>query len=145
MEETLRGGLCATEGAEKSGAAQAAAVQAGDHTAPARAGLINASDFARTDLRVARIVSARVVPGADELLSLELDLGEPRPRTVLAGIRRAYTPEELKGKLVIAVANLEARHTRFGVSEAMLLAAGSGETLTLVVPEKSATVGVRIA
>ena len=86
---------------------------------------ITIDDFARIDLRIAKIVTAERVDGADKLLRLTLDIGDHR-RTVFAGIKSAYAPEELEGRLTVMVANLAARKMKFGVSEGMLLAAGPG-------------------
>jgi len=82
-------------------------------------------DFGKIDLRIAKVIRAERVEGADKLLRLELDVGGPR-RTVLAGIATAYSPEQLVGKTVVYFANLKPRKMRFGVSEGMVLAAGSG-------------------
>jgi len=86
---------------------------------------ISFDDFMKVDLRVARVVSAELVEGADKLLRLEMDLGGEK-RTVLAGIRQAYEPQQLIGKLMIMAANLAPRKMKFGVSEGMILAAGPG-------------------
>ncbi len=86
---------------------------------------INFDDFAKIDLRIARIVKAEQVEKADKLLQLTLDLGG-ETRTVFAGIKSAYKPEDLEGKLTVMVANLAPRKMRFGVSEGMVLAAGPG-------------------
>lgn len=83
-------------------------------------------DFARVDLRVARVVAAEEVPQADKLLKLTLSLGGDERRTVFAGIKAAYRPGELVGRLVVCVANLAPRKMRFGTSEAMVVAAGRG-------------------
>jgi methionyl-tRNA synthetase len=82
-------------------------------------------DFIKVDLRVAKIIKAEKVAGADKLLHLELDLGG-ETKSVFAGIAQAYQPEQLIGRLVICVANLEPRKMKFGVSEGMILAAGAG-------------------
>jgi len=82
-------------------------------------------DFAKVDLRVARVEKAEPVEGADKLLRLKLDLGGVE-KTVLAGIAQAYKPEELNGRLVVCLANLKPRKMRFGLSEGMILASGSG-------------------
>ena len=86
---------------------------------------ISYDDFMKVDLRVAKVVNAELVEGADRLLRLELDLGG-QTRTVLAGIRQAYQPDQLIGKQMICVANLAPRKMKFGVSEGMILAAGDG-------------------
>jgi methionyl-tRNA synthetase len=85
---------------------------------------ITIDDFAKVDLRVATIVQAEAVEGADKLLRLRVDIGSEE-RTVFAGIRESYEPEDLIGKQVIVVANLKPRKMRFGVSEGMILASGS--------------------
>ncbi len=87
---------------------------------------IGIDDFAKLDLRVGLVLQAELVPGADKLLALTVDLGEARPRNIFAGIRLAYEPASLVGKRIAVVANLAPRKMRFGVSEGMLLAAGPG-------------------
>ncbi len=82
-------------------------------------------DFAKIDLRIAKVIKAEAVEGADKLLRLELDVGGPK-KTVFAGIATAYKPEELNGKIVVCLANLKPRQMRFGLSEGMILAAGTG-------------------
>ena len=94
--------------------------------APEPAPEVDFEHFARIDLRAGRIVAARLVDGADRLLELEIDIGETRPRTVFAGIRAAYRPEDLVGRMTVVVANLAPRKMRFGVSQGMVLAAGPG-------------------
>jgi methionyl-tRNA synthetase len=101
-------------------------------------------EFKRVDLRVARIVEAEAVPGADKLLKLTLDLGS-ETRTVFAGIKSAYDPQTLKGRLTVMVANLAPRKMKFGVSEGMVLAAsGEAPGLFLLSPDSGATPGMRI-
>jgi len=101
-------------------------------------------DFARVDLRIARIVRAAHVEGADKLLSLTLDLGGEQ-RHVFAGIRGAYRPEDLEGRLTVMVANLAPRKMRFGTSEGMVLAAGpGGADLWLLSPDSGAQPGMRV-
>ena len=105
---------------------------------------ISYDEFARIDLRVARIDKAERVEGADKLLRLELNLGG-ETRNVFAGIRSAYTPESLEGRLTVMVANLAPRKMRFGVSEGMVLAAGSGGgDLWILQPDDGAQPGMRI-
>ncbi|MCK4752605.1 MAG: methionine--tRNA ligase [Planctomycetes bacterium] len=82
-------------------------------------------DFTKIDLRIAKIISAEPVEGADKLLRLQLDLGDTK-KEVLAGIAQAYTPDQLTGKIVVCLANLKPRKMKFGTSEAMILAAGPG-------------------
>jgi methionyl-tRNA synthetase len=107
---------------------------------------IQFEDFAKVDLRVAEIVAAEHVEGADKLLRLTLDLGEGRERRqVFAGIKSAYQPAELVGRLTVMVANLAPRKMRFGVSEGMVLAAGpGGEDIYLLEPHAGATPGMQV-
>ena len=105
---------------------------------------ITIEDFARIDLRVARVVSAERVDGADTLLKLALDV-DGRSRTVFAGIRQAYEPQALVGRHVVVVANLKPRKMRFGLSEGMVLCAGSkGAELFLVSPDDGAASGMPV-
>ena len=105
---------------------------------------ITIDDFNKLDLRVARIVRAEAVEGADKLLRLSLDLGGPT-RTVFAGIKSAYDPAQLEGRLAVVVANLAPRTMKFGVSEGMVLAAsGDGPGIFLVAPEAGALPGMRV-
>lgn len=105
---------------------------------------ISIDDFSKVDLRVARILEAGHVEGADKLLQLKLDLGG-ETRTVFSGIRSAYEPDALVGRLTVMVANLAPRKMRFGVSEGMVLCAGSGDTdLYLLEPDSGAQPGMRI-
>jgi len=105
---------------------------------------ITFDDFAKLDLRVVRIAQAEAVPGADKLLKLTLDLGG-ETRNVFAGIKTAYAPEDLEGKLTVMVANLEPRKMRFGVSEGMVLAAGpGGKDLFILEPHAGAKPGMRV-
>ncbi|MBT5360459.1 MAG: methionine--tRNA ligase, partial [Gammaproteobacteria bacterium] len=105
---------------------------------------IQYEDFAKIDLRIARIVKAEAVEKADKLLQLTLDLGEEQ-RNVFAGIKSAYTPEELEGKLTVMVANLAPRKMRFGVSEGMVLAAGpGGKEIHILEPDSGAKPGMRV-
>ena len=110
----------------------------------ADASSITIDEFAKVDMRIARIDKAEPVEGADKLLKLTLDLGG-ETRSVFAGIKSAYEPESLEGRLVIAVANLQARKMRFGVSEGMVLAAGpGGEDIFLLSPDDGAKPGMRV-
>ncbi|GGB38206.1 methionine--tRNA ligase [Oceanisphaera marina] len=105
---------------------------------------ISFDDFAKIDLRVALITKAEAVPKAEKLLRLELDLGG-ETRQVFAGIKSAYNPEDLEGKLTVMVANLAPRKMRFGVSEGMVLAAGpGGKDLWILEPQDGAQPGMRI-
>lgn len=92
---------------------------------------ISYEDFAKLDLRIAKITAAEPVAGADKLLKLTLDVGELGERTVAAGIKQWYSPEALVGKLVPYLANLEPRELRGVVSQGMLIAAGDTEAILL--------------
>lgn len=106
---------------------------------------IEFDDFAKVDLRIAKIVKADYVEGADKLLCLQLDVGELGQRQVFSGIRAAYEPEQLNGKLTVLVANLKPRQMKFGLSEGMVLAAGpGGKELWLLEPHEGAQPGMRI-
>jgi methionyl-tRNA synthetase len=105
---------------------------------------IDFDTFAKTDLRVALIAKAEHVPKANKLLKLTLDLGG-ETRTVFAGIKSAYNPEDLEGKLTVMVANLAPRQMKFGLSEGMVLAAGpGGEDIHILNPDSGAKPGQRI-
>jgi methionyl-tRNA synthetase len=113
-------------------------------------GMIGIDDFAKLELRVARIVSAEAVEGSDKLLRLMIDAGEGRERQVFSGIKAAYQPEQLVGKLAVLVANLKPRKMKFGISEGMVLASssrveGQPERLYLLEPNADATPGMRIS
>ena len=111
---------------------------------------ISVDDFFKIDLRVARIISATQVEGADKLLKLRLDLGQdeegqPVERTVFSGIKSAYEPEKMIGMLTVVVANLRPRKMKFGVSEGMILAAGpGGKDIWLIEPHTGASPGMRV-
>ena len=105
---------------------------------------IGIDEFLAVDLRVARIVSAENVEGADKLLRLQLDVGPLGTRTVFAGIKSAYDPAALQGRLTVMVANLQPRKMRFGVSEGMVLAAADDETLQLLAPDNPVAPGTRV-
>jgi methionyl-tRNA synthetase len=111
----------------------------------AQAAPVTIEDFARLDLRIARIVNAEAVDGADKLLKLTLDAGQGT-RTVFAGIRQAYdNPAVLVGRHVVLLANLKPRKMRFGVSEGMVLAAGPGGTdIFLISPDEGAAPGMQV-
>jgi methionyl-tRNA synthetase len=105
---------------------------------------ISIDDFAKIDLRVARIAAAAHVDGADKLIQLTLDLGDGE-RNVFAGIKSAYAPESLVGRLVVVVANLAPRKMRFGVSQGMVLAAGpGGKEIFLLSPDSGAQPGMQV-
>ena len=101
-------------------------------------------DFARVDLRIVEIVAAELVEGADKLLRLTLSLGDSQ-KQVFAGIRSAYEPADLVGKLTVMVANLAPRTMRFGISEGMVLAAGpGGKDIFLLEPHAGARPGMAV-
>ncbi len=105
---------------------------------------ISFDDFAKIDLRIAKIVKAEHVEGADKLLQLTLDLGG-QSKNVFAGIKSAYKPEDLEGKLTVMVANLAPRKMRFGLSEGMVLAAGpGGKDLFILNPDDGAVPGMKV-
>ena len=105
---------------------------------------IDYDDFAKIDLRVVKILKAEHVKGADKLLQLTLDLGDEQ-RNVFAGIKSAYDPAELEGKMTVMVANLAPRKMRFGLSEGMVLAAGpGGKDIFLLTPDDGAKPGMRV-
>ena len=102
-------------------------------------------DFAKVDLRIARIIKADHVEGADKLLQLTLDIGNGETRNVFSGIKAAYKPEDLEGKLTVMVANLAPRKMKFGLSEGMVLAAGpGGSEIYLLEPHDGAQPGMRV-
>ncbi len=105
---------------------------------------IDIDSFAKVDLRVARIAQAETVPGAEKLLKLTLDIGN-QTRTVFAGIKSAYDPADLQGRLTVMVANLKPRKMRFGISQGMVLAAGpGGKDIFILSPDEGASPGMRV-
>jgi len=130
--------------------AAAPAAQAADAAAiEPIADTITIDDFAKIDLRVAKIVDCQKVEGSNKLLQLTLDLGEGRTRNVFSGIQSAYTPEQLVGKMTVVVANLAPRKMKFGVSEGMVLAASAADEkkapgLYILEPHSGAVPGMRI-
>ena len=105
-------------------------------------------DFAKIDLRVAKIVKCEAVEGSTKLLRLTLDLGEGKTRNVFSGIKSAYNPSDLEGRLTIMIANLAPRKMRFGLSEGMVLAASDAQDknlgLFLLSPDSGAVPGMRV-
>jgi methionyl-tRNA synthetase len=123
-------------------ATSAASATSGGTTPPAT---ISIDELLRVDLRVARIIAAEPIPGADKLLQLTVDIGELGERRIFAGIRAAYAPESLVGRLTVVAANLAPRKMRFGTSEGMVLAAGpGGREVFLLAPDSGAAAGMRI-
>jgi len=126
-------------------ATQAMAPSAGAERAIDGASTISIDDFTKVDLRIARIETAAFVDGADKLLKLGIDLGELGRRTIFAGIRSAYEPARLVGRLTVVVANLAPRKMRFGTSEGMVLAAGpGGQDIFVLSPDAGATPGMKV-
>ena len=115
-----------------------------EHVANEGSAQVGIDDFGKIDLRIATVLDANFVDGADKLLELRLDLGDNQ-RTVFAGVREAYDPDALVGRLLVVVANLAPRKMRFGTSEGMVLAAGpGGEDIFLVSPDTGAEPGMRV-
>ena len=105
---------------------------------------IEFEDFAKLDLRIAKIIKAEHIEGSDRLLQLTVDIGD-ETRNILAGIKSAYAPEDLEGKLTLVIANLAPRKMRFGCSEGMVLAAGpGGKDIWILSPEAGAIAGLRV-
>jgi methionyl-tRNA synthetase len=130
-------------------ASKPAAASAATAPAPADAPAeITVEDFGKLDLRIAKIVAAETVEGADKLLKLTVDIGDAQrtaTRTIFAGIRSAYTPEQLVGRMTLVLANLKPRKMRFGTSEGMVLAAGpGGKDIYLLSPDTGATPGMKV-
>ena len=129
----------------KTGAADAGTPADKDASSTGSSATISIDDFTKVDLRIARIVAADAVDGTDKLVKLTLDVGEPVHRTVFAGIKSAYAPADLVGRLTPMVANLAPRKMRFGVSQGMVLAAsGDGPGIYLLAPDDGATPGMRV-
>jgi len=110
---------------------------------------ISIDDFAKVDLRIAKIVACQAVEGSDKLLQLTLDIGEEKTRNVFSGIKSAYQPEQLVGKLTVMVANLAPRKMKFGLSEGMVLAASAADEkaepgLYILEPHSGAKPGMRV-
>ena len=125
-----------------SGASDTATLAA---AASVEGNLISVDDFLRIDLRVAKILNAELIAGADKLLKLRVDVGELGERDIFAGIRAAYDPAGLVGRHIVVVANLEPRKMRFGVSEGMMLAAGpGGAEIFALSPDLGAKPGMRV-
>jgi methionyl-tRNA synthetase len=120
-----------------------AATTSAAQTAPPAS--ISIDEFLRVDLRVAKILEADFITGADKLLKLRLDVGELGERQIFAGIRSAYEPKALIGRLIVVVANLQPRKMRFGTSEGMMLAAGpGGSDIFVLSPDSGAAPGMRV-
>jgi methionyl-tRNA synthetase len=112
-------------------------------------GVISIDDFAKVDLRIAKIVDCKAVEGSDKLLQLTLDVGEDKTRNVFSGIKSAYQPQDLIGKLTVMVVNLAPRKMKFGLSEGMVLAASATDEkaepgLYILEPHSGAKPGMRV-
>ncbi|MDR3410166.1 MAG: methionine--tRNA ligase [Formivibrio sp.] len=114
-----------------------------EYEIPAIEPTISIDDFMKIDLRVAKIIDAKAVEGADKLVSLTLDIGS-ETRHVFAGIKSAYKPEDLIGRMTVMVANLAPRKMKFGLSEGMVLAAGGDGGLYILTPDEGAKPGMRV-
>jgi methionyl-tRNA synthetase len=102
-------------------------------------------DFAKVELRVAKVLEARPHPNADKLMLLQIDVGDEQPKQIVAGIRQHYTPEQLVGKLIVVVNNLQPAMLRGETSNGMLLAATSGDKVILLSPDDSSCIpGARV-
>jgi methionyl-tRNA synthetase len=125
--------------------AAAAAKPAAATAKPEASGAIEIDDFAKVDLRIAKILSAEAVEGADKLIRLKVNLGELGERQIIAGIKAAYDPAALVGRLTVVVANLKPRQMKFGLSEGMVLAAGpGGKDLFILSPDSGAQPGQKV-
>ena len=136
------------EASKEEAAADKAAIEVAQPKSPLTDEPIEAEiefdDFAKIDMRIAKIVSCEAVPKADKLLKFQLDIGGEM-RQVFSGIKSAYTPEELVGKMTVMVANLKPRKMKFGMSEGMILAAGpGGKDLWILEPHEGAQPGMRV-
>ena len=105
--------------------------------------IISFKDFQKLDIRIAKIIKAEEIEGADQLLKLTLDVGDLGERTIAAGIKEWYNHKDLKGKLIVYFSNLEPKNLRGVESQGMLLAA-DGEEVVLLTPEKKVTPGTKI-
>ena len=138
-KETLQPTAAVTHSPQRHAQQQEHAVET-----PAAPNYITIDEFSKMELRIARIVDAQHVEGAEKLLKLQLDLGD-ETRQVFAGIKSAYDPEKLKGRLTVMVANLQPRKMRFGESQGMVLAAsGDGPGIFLLSPDDGAQPGMRV-
>ncbi|WJF89530.1 methionine--tRNA ligase [Paraburkholderia bonniea] len=140
---------CGTAAATAAPAKAKAKAGSAAQTAEAPPGMISIDDFAKIDLRIAKIVACSAVEGSDKLLQLTLDVGEETTRNVFSGIKSAYQPEQLVGKLTVMVANLAPRKMKFGISEGMVLAASATNEkaepgIYVLEPDSGAKPGMRV-
>ncbi|WLE60362.1 methionine--tRNA ligase [Burkholderia plantarii] len=153
--EANRGSLAPADAAATAASADPKAKGArdakpGKEAKDAGDGTISIDDFTKVDLRIARIVACQAVEGSDKLLQLTLDIGEETTRNVFSGIKSAYRPEDLVGKLTVMVANLAPRKMKFGMSEGMVLAASAKDEksepgLYILEPHSGAKPGMRVS
>lgn len=108
--------------------------------APDGAGLLSIDEFARLELRIARVLEAEPHPNADRLLKLQIDLGSEQ-RQLVAGIASSYRPEDLVGRSIVVVANLKPARLRGELSQGMILAASEGEVISILVPDRPVSPG----
>jgi methionyl-tRNA synthetase len=150
LEQIVPGEVAAAPTAPASAPAKATSKTDGDKAtkaepaAPAAGGAITYDDFAKLELRIGKVLEAVNVPKKDKLLHLQVDLGEGKPRSIVAGIAQAYKPDQLVGKQVIVVANLAPRKLAGLVSEGMILAAGDEEILGLSALDRDVPPGTRV-
>lgn len=145
MVEANKESLAAPRPAQEVQAAKASAALAVAREEQSQADYISIDDFTKVDLRIARIVEAKHVEGAEKLLQLTLDIGEETPRNVFAGIKSAYDPATLVGRLTVMVANLAPRKMKFGMSEGMVLAASDERGGPYILaPDSGAQPGMRV-
>jgi methionyl-tRNA synthetase len=145
IEPEADGGAAKAVGATPAAATTPAAAITTGAAQPLAPVAISIDEFLRIDLRVARILEADLITGADKLLKLRLDVGELGERQIFAGIRSAYDPQTLVGRLIVVVANLQPRKMRFGTSEGMMLAAGpGGSDIFVLSPDSGAAPGMRV-
>ena len=105
---------------------------------------ISIDDFTKLDLRVAKIISAEAVEEADKLIKINLNIGDFGEKTVFAGIKKFYNPQDLIGKLVVCVNNLKNREMKFGTSEGMILASSNDEGVFLIGSDSGAKPGDKV-
>jgi len=146
LVEANKESLAPVEAVKEEPAKEAGQAAAQPATQPATDSLISIEDFAKVELRVARIVEASHVEGAEKLIRLILDIGESKPRQVFAGIKSAYNPEQLQGRMTVMVANLAPRKMKFGLSEGMILAASGNDSpgIFLLSPDTGAQPGMKV-
>ncbi|SDK35923.1 methionyl-tRNA synthetase [Methylophilus rhizosphaerae] len=145
MVEANKESLQATAPASTEAKAEAKAESKVGAQAEGEGDYISIDDFAKVDLRIARIASAEHVEGAEKLLKLLLDIGEEKPRQIFAGIKSAYDPATLVGRLTVMVANLAPRKMKFGMSEGMVLAASDERGGPYILsPDSGAQPGMRV-